>query len=418
MTKLIFGNNVASTISGTVFPTSTVIAVASGTGITFPQPVAGEEFIATFIDQLTGQIREIVHVTSVTGDTMTIVRAQENTTAVQWPAGSIFAHLHTAGAMAVMLQDGDVPNIMYVGYDISTTVNLIQVPSTSPSLPALITDTNLEITIAITNTGPVQMQIQGSLAYPVSRSDKSPLSPGDLIAGQKAMMIFDGAEFQIVNFQHLPGEIFYFSSVVPNPDNNNYSLTIAYTFSATGPFAGMIITGIAPNNTGPVQIWVNGLGPYPVATQEGDSFTGGELNGVILLEYIANPSSWRICGGFPLTFLESHLPAGSPGPAGPVGPAGPRGLSGAPGTTGVAGPQGPQGVQGQQGPTGPQGAPGTPQPPFSYGAVSSVWMTDGYGNNTTPNEDGYPGTWDLLGEVYQNAGGYFVITNYFYQRVG
>jgi Collagen triple helix repeat (20 copies) len=412
MTKLIFGNNVASTTSGTIFPTSTVVNVASGTGITFPQPIAGEEFIATFIDQLTGQIREIVHVTSVVGDTMTIVRAQENTQAAQWPAGSIFAHLHTAGAMAAMMQEGDIPNIMYVGYDISTTVNLIQVASTDPSLPNLAIDTTLEITIANTVTGPAQMQIQGSLSYPVTRADLTALSPGDLVAGQKAMMIFDGTRFQIVNYQHITSEIFYFGIAIGSP--NALVVAISYTGDL---FDGMIITGIAAQNTGPATIVVNGIGPYPILTQEGFAFTGGELSGMILIEYdntSAAGNAWRIVGGFPLSFLEAHLPAGAPGPQGPQGPPGATGPAGIEGERGATGLQGPQGVQGAQGPQGPQGPAGAQQPPFSYGGVGSVWMTDGYGQNTQPP---YPGSWQLIGEVYQNAGGYFVVSNYFYQRV-
>jgi hypothetical protein len=412
VTKLIFGNNVASTTAGSIGVTDTQVNVAAGAGITFPQPIANQEFIATFIDTLTGQQREIVHVTSVVGDTMFIVRAQENTLAQSWPAGSIFAHLHTAGAMAAMMQEGDVPYPMYVGYDTSATPNLITVAATNPTLPALVVDTNLEITIANTNTGPTVMQIQGSLPYPVTRSDRSPLSPGDITQGQKAEMIFDGTQFQLVNFQHLPGEIFYFGVAIGSP--NALVVAIPYTGDL---FNGMIITGIASQNTGPTTILVNGVGPYPVLTQEGDPFTGGEISGMILLEYdITSPSveAWRIVGGFPLSFLEAHLPAGAPGPQGPQGPNGPIGLTGPEGPRGDTGLQGPQGVQGQMGPQGAQGPQGVTQPPFTYGGVGSVWMTDGYGQNNPPP---YPGTWQLLGEVYQNAGGYFAVTNWFYQRV-
>jgi hypothetical protein len=381
MAKLIFGNNVASTTSGTIFPTSTVVNVASGTGITFPQPIAGEEFIATFIDQLTGQIREIVHVTSVVGDTMTIVRAQENTQAAQWSAGSIFAHLHTAGAMAAMMQEGDVPNITYVGYDISTTVNLIQVASTNPSLPNLSVDTTFEITIANTVTGPTQMQIQGSLSYPVTRSDLAPLSPGDLVIGQKAMMIFDGTEFQLVNFQHLLGLIFFFGAANQSGGVNSLICTVPYTFPLSGPFSGMLITGTVLPITGPTTLTLIGAdiptyGPYPVVDHQGELFTGGELAGMVLLEFNMNAiyptGAWFINGGYPLSFLEAHLPAGAPGAQGPQGVPGGPGPEGERGPAGPAGPQGvqgPGGIQGPTGATGPQGPVG-PQGPAGGGGGS------------------------------------------------
>lgn len=421
--RLIFGNNDATTIAGSIYPTSTVVNLAAGSGANFPQPAAGEEFIATLIDQLTGQLREIVHVTNMTGDTATIVRGQENTLPQSWPTGSIFAHLHTAGAMQQMLQQGDVPNITYIGSDTSSIPNIIEITSTNPPLPALNPGTILEVTIANTNTGPVEMQIQGSPLYPVTRSDLTQLSPGDLVAGQIATMAFDGTEFQITNYRHLTGEIYFFGQAALNPDINNLLCTIGITFPVTGPFPGMIITGFTQGtSTGPVLITLVGaegiqFGPYVVVGHEGQVLTGGEIQGMIFLEWNISPvypdGAFWITGGYPLAFLETKLPAGAPGPPGPPGQQGPIGLPGPAGSQGPPGAQGPQGVQGNQGPTGPQGVPGQTFP-FTYGGVGTVWMTDGYGNNNPPS---LPGTWQQIGEVWQNAGGYFVVTNWFYQRV-
>ena len=52
----------------------------------------------------TGLLTEIVHVTNVTGDVCTIVRAQEGTTALAWTAGDLFANLVTAGTLAAFQQ--------------------------------------------------------------------------------------------------------------------------------------------------------------------------------------------------------------------------------------------------------------------------------------------------------------------------
>src|SRR5580692_695946 len=103
-TVLIFGNNESTTIAGSITPTTLSVNLAAGSGAGFPQPTAGQAFIATFVDQATGTQREIVHCTAISGDTATIVRAQENTQAQAWTAGDIFAHLHTAGAMDAMVQ--------------------------------------------------------------------------------------------------------------------------------------------------------------------------------------------------------------------------------------------------------------------------------------------------------------------------
>ena len=337
--RLIFGNNVSSTIAGSIFPTSTQVNVASGSGATFPQPVPGQEqFIATLIDQLTGQLREIVHVTSVVGDTLTIVRGQENTLPQSWPAGSIFGHLHTAGAMNQMLQQGDVPNVTYSGNDISVTPNLIEIANTNPPLPSLDVGTVLSVTIANSNTGPVVMQVQGSLAHPVTRSDLTQLSPEDLIRGQIALMEFDGSEFQILNYKEISSDIFFFGAATPFPDFNNLLCNIGLTFPLSGPSNGMIITGSTGVSTGPVQLIIEGaqgvqFGPYAVLGHQGETLTGGELQGMLFLEFDTNNlypnGAFFITGGYSLAFLETKLPAGAPGAPGPPGPPGPP--PGAPG---------------------------------------------------------------------------------------
>jgi hypothetical protein len=411
--RLIFGNNVSSTIAGSIFPTSTQVNVASGSGATFPQPVVGqEEFIATLIDQLTGQLREIVHVTSVTGDTLTVVRGQENTLAQSWPSGSIFAHLHTAGAMNQMLQQGDAPNLTYSGSDISTTPNLIEIASTNPPLPSLDVGTVLSVTIANTNNGPVVMQVQGSLAHPVTRSNLSQLSPADLVAGQIALMEFDGTEFQILNYKEMSEDIFFFGAATPSPDYNNLICNIGLTFPSTGPVNGMLITGSTGLSTGPVVLTIVGsmgiqFGPYSVLGHQGETLTGGELQGMLLLEFDSNPQypngAFFITGGYSLAFLESKLPAGAPGAPGPPGPQGPPGPYGPQGGPGPSGPQGIQGPQGGGGPQGPQGPPGIFGAYGQPGAVFLIYqaqiggMGQGTQDITGVDMPGYGGFWQPIG---------------------
>jgi hypothetical protein len=409
--RLIFGNNDATTTSGSIGIPDTQVNVAAGTGVLFPQPGPNEMFIATFIDTLTGQEREIVHVTNVVGDTMTIVRGQEGLNAKAWPVGSIFAHLHTAGAMEAMLQQGDVPNVIYVGYDTSTTPNIIEVMATNPSMPGLVADMTFEVTIANTITGPAVMQIQGSPLYPIQRSDSTELSPGDLVVGQKAMFIFDGTDFQVVNFQHLTGEVFpfYVTNASTQP-NQIVAEVYNFTFPPSGPVTGMLFVGSVYATTGPVTMSINGHGPYPVISNEFTQLSGGEMNGVMLLMWAgpqANyPAGFLALINYPLSFLEAHLPAGAPGPAGPQGPPGPGGAPGTPGAPGAQGPQGVQGAQGvqgpggAQGPTGPQGIPGNPGTMSAYGQPGSIYLVYDWIGYKVGN-----GTIDITGIPYQNYGG-------------
>src|SRR6516165_3435203 len=98
---ILFANNASTTVAGSITASSTTVNLAAGTGMFFP-PVAtgsGNYFCATFYDQATKTINEIVHVTNLSGDVATIVRGQEGTTPRAWTSGDIFANLVTAGTL-------------------------------------------------------------------------------------------------------------------------------------------------------------------------------------------------------------------------------------------------------------------------------------------------------------------------------
>jgi len=79
-------NNVSSTTATTISASDVGVTVAAGTGALFPTLLAGDYFYATLISA--GGTQEIVKVTARIGDSMTIIRAQDNTTAQSFAAGS------------------------------------------------------------------------------------------------------------------------------------------------------------------------------------------------------------------------------------------------------------------------------------------------------------------------------------------
>src|ERR1700685_3189784 len=105
---ILAANNANTTLAGSISNTATTANLAAGTGVLFPSPSGGEYFVGTFTDAATGLLREIVHVTNVTGDTITMVRAQEGTTGLNWSANDLFANLWTAGQFEACLQEGDL----------------------------------------------------------------------------------------------------------------------------------------------------------------------------------------------------------------------------------------------------------------------------------------------------------------------
>ena len=72
-----FANNATTTLAAPLTATATTVTLASGTGSLFPPLSGGNTFISTLTDAATGLVREIVKVTAITGDVLTVVRAQE-----------------------------------------------------------------------------------------------------------------------------------------------------------------------------------------------------------------------------------------------------------------------------------------------------------------------------------------------------
>lgn len=104
MTGLTSANFAYSSLAGNISNTATSIALQAGSGDLFPQLTGNQYFMATLIDAATGLQREIVKVISITGDTVTVIRAQEGTTAKGWLAGDYFRNLFTAGQLATLNQ--------------------------------------------------------------------------------------------------------------------------------------------------------------------------------------------------------------------------------------------------------------------------------------------------------------------------
>ena len=79
----LFANNADSSLNGAIAPDTTVLALKAGDGAKFPSPTNGDFFLVTLFQRLgTSELNhEIVKCTSRTGDSLTVVRAQEGTVA-------------------------------------------------------------------------------------------------------------------------------------------------------------------------------------------------------------------------------------------------------------------------------------------------------------------------------------------------
>jgi hypothetical protein len=198
MTQILWANNATTTIAGPITGVATSVTLQTGAGALFPAPGAGQYFNATLVDAATGLVREIVHVTTVAGDTCTIVRGQEGTTAVAWLAGDIFANLVTAGTMAAFAQTtGFAAGAPFV-VDSGAANAYVVAPSPTPS--SYTNGYTLRVQITHANTGASTINVSGLGAKALRRLDGTVLQSGDLPINCICQMSFDAGDnyFQLV----------------------------------------------------------------------------------------------------------------------------------------------------------------------------------------------------------------------------
>lgn len=102
MTIAVFTNFGSSLLASGILAVDTQFTVTSGEGALFPSPGAGQHAIIV-LEDVSGN-REVVKCTGRTGDTLTIVRAQESTTALAFASGSVAECRPTAGVATSFLQ--------------------------------------------------------------------------------------------------------------------------------------------------------------------------------------------------------------------------------------------------------------------------------------------------------------------------
>jgi hypothetical protein len=102
---ILFTNNATTNLAASITSGATSLTVSTGTGSLFPNPTAPDYFLITLIG-ISGSPIEIVKCTARSTDTLTIVRAQEGTTASAFTGGDQVQLRITAGVMNAAAQAG------------------------------------------------------------------------------------------------------------------------------------------------------------------------------------------------------------------------------------------------------------------------------------------------------------------------
>lgn len=193
MAFLLFSNNESTTLALPVGSSDTTATLLSATGL--PNPGAGQYFVMSFFDAATKSITEIVWVTNVTGNVITMVRAQEGTTALSWLAGDFISNLWTAGQAASMAQLAQI-QAQTQNYAVdSGTANHI-IAAYSPVITSHLVGTPLRVKVSHTCTGPTDFN-PGPGAVSVTGPDGSALVANDVINNGIYEMIYNGVTYQM-----------------------------------------------------------------------------------------------------------------------------------------------------------------------------------------------------------------------------
>lgn len=200
MTQFVFANNAATTVGSTFSALATTLAVATGTGILFPTPGTGQQFAITLspAGSTTGTPFEICYVTGVSGDTFTVVRAQEGTVALSWAVGDFVQNRWTEGQAAALAQQIDVQKqtgnyAADTGTANAVVVTLNPVPASMSALVGV----PIRFLKATTNTASVTINPNGLGPVTILFPGGSVLPAGALVNGSVYEVIFDGTNAEL-----------------------------------------------------------------------------------------------------------------------------------------------------------------------------------------------------------------------------
>ena len=106
----LFANNADSSLNGAIASDTAVLVLKAGEGNKFPSPTNGDFFLVTLFQRVgtTELNHEIVKCTSRVGDNLTVVRAQEGTTAKAFNSGDLVELRFTKGTAENFSQPEDL----------------------------------------------------------------------------------------------------------------------------------------------------------------------------------------------------------------------------------------------------------------------------------------------------------------------
>lgn len=190
MSELI-SNNASTVLASSITSDAVSIPLNTGTGVLFPNPTVPDSFYATIISAANPAVFEIVLVTARSGDTLTVVRGQDGTTAQAFSASDLFQQLPVRAAMNALRNTISLPT--------STGSVTDQVVANTVPLAGNKAGAVQSFIPGFTNTGALTLAIDSLPALPVTNQGLALLG-GEVQAGIPCMVLnVGGTSWDIVN---------------------------------------------------------------------------------------------------------------------------------------------------------------------------------------------------------------------------
>ena len=196
----IFKNNSSGTLSSALTALATNIVLTPNQGNLFPTVTGGDFFLVTLIGtdaQGAESIWEILKCTAKVADTLTVVRGQEGTTAVAWPAGTKVELRLTAGTLDSFTDIAEAAAAMSA-HTSATDPHAQYLPKAGGTASGLtLNDGYTEEVFAITGTTPALSPANGSIQTWTLTGNSAPTLVAWASGQSMTLLIDDGTAYSI-----------------------------------------------------------------------------------------------------------------------------------------------------------------------------------------------------------------------------
>lgn len=188
--------------------------------------------------------------------------------------------------------DGDGP----IDYAADTGSANAYVLALTPALPEYVTGYALWFKAAHANTGASTLNIDGLGVKDIKRAGGAALQPGDIQAGGLVHVVFDGAQFQLVN----PAKPAVLCAADSGSTDNAYVLSLTPAIPAL--YTGLLVAFTSTRtNTGAATLNVNGLGAVALKKKGSVAIAAGDIASGQMMIAVYDGAAWQL--------LTAPLPA-------------------------------------------------------------------------------------------------------------